>query len=141
MYVACAPGHIVLAASAYANNSNYIIIFLFTFSLSLSLSLSLLRACSPFSLSLSFYFDQLLLYKESNLIFAENNALRKGGGIYIEYVTTEIVVTVLNRACFIQYYSSSDNPPNTWVNIFNVCLCHKTIVTVLFIFRILGLVS
>ena len=93
------------------------------------------------SLSLSLSLNQLLLYKESNLIFIENNALRKGGGIYSEYVTTNFFIHVaLNRGCFIQYHSSTDDSPNTWVNIFNVCLYHKAIVTLLFTFRILGLV-
>ena len=85
--------------------------------------------------------NQLLLYKDSSLTFVENYALRKGGGIYIEYVTTNLLVlAVLNRGCFIQYHSSSDNPPNTWVNIL-MLFVYASIVTVLFIFRMLVLVS
>ena len=71
---------------------------------------------------LSLSLDQLLLDEDSNLIFVKNSALRKGGGIY---VTKDLFIFVpLNKDCFIQYHSSTDDSPNTWVNMFNVCLYH-----------------
>ena len=36
--------------------------------------------------------------------------------MYIEYTSSDFVLPVLNRGCFIQYYTTSvDKPPNEWV--------------------------
>ena len=43
-------------------------------------------------------------------------AVDEGAGIYVEYTSSDFVLAVLNRGCFIQYFTTAiDIPPNQWV--------------------------
>lgn len=55
------------------------------------------------------------MYKDSELTFHNNYALKRGGGMYVEYVSADFIFSILNRGCFFQYFSESDTPPNQWV--------------------------
>lgn len=45
-------------------------------------------------------------------------AVDQGGGIYVEYTSSDFVLAILNRGCFIQYFTElNDLPPNEWVSV------------------------
>ena len=56
------------------------------------------------------------LYSSSALTFHDNYALRRGGGMYVEYVSADFIFSILNRGCFMQYYAEIDQPPYKWVS-------------------------
>ncbi len=60
------------------------------------------------------------MYRDSDLTFQDNYALRRGGGLYVEYVSADFIFSILNRGCFIQYFSEIDQPPNRWVS--DICV-------------------
>jgi hypothetical protein len=65
----------------------------------------------------------LLLYDGAVLNFTNNMAVDQGAGIYVEYTSSDFVLAVLNRGCFIQYFTTLiDLPPNEWVSILLYCL-------------------
>ena len=60
---------------------------------------------------------QLLLYEGAVLQFTNNVAVDQGAGMYVEYTSSDFVLAVLNRGCFIQYFTTFiDIPPNQWVS-------------------------
>ena len=66
---------------------------------------------------LSQFSQQLLLFEGSALNFTNNFAIDEGAGLYVEYTSSDFVLAVLNRGCFIQYFSRQvDLPPNQWVS-------------------------
>jgi predicted outer membrane repeat protein len=57
----------------------------------------------------------LQLYANSILIFSNNYALNNGGGLYVEYITSDFIFSILNRGCFMQYEDLlEDVPPDQW---------------------------
>lgn len=58
------------------------------------------------------------MYNNSYLSFVNNSALQEGGGLYVEYTSNAYFLTILNKNCFLQYYSDvTDIPPNQWVRL------------------------
>ena len=44
-------------------------------------------------------------------------AVDEGAGLYVEYTSSDFVLAILNRGCFIQYFSQLiDVPPSEWVS-------------------------
>ena len=40
--------------------------------------------------------------------------------MYVEYTSSDFVLAVLNRGCFIQYFTTFiDLPPNQWVRVYS----------------------
>ena len=63
------------------------------------------------------FLNQLLLFEGALLDFTNNVALDEGAGLYVEYTSSDFVLAVLNRGCFIQYFSQLvDVPPSEWVS-------------------------
>lgn len=61
--------------------------------------------------------SQLLLFEGAALSFTNNVAVDEGAGLYVEYTSSDFVLAVLNRGCFIQYFSQLvDIPPSEWVS-------------------------
>ena len=61
---------------------------------------------------------QIVMYNNSYLSFVNNSALQEGGGLYVEYTSNAYFLTILNKNCFLQYYSDvTDIPPNQWVRL------------------------
>ncbi|XP_065897690.1 uncharacterized protein [Dysidea avara] len=59
----------------------------------------------------------ILLYNNSILHFEGNNATGSGAAIYVVYPSSNFVLPILNRGCFIQYHSEitdNDIPPSQW---------------------------
>ncbi|CAI8022052.1 hypothetical protein GBAR_LOCUS12976 [Geodia barretti] len=57
----------------------------------------------------------LLLFEGAVLSFTNNVAVDEGAGLYVEYTSADFVLAILNRGCFIQYFSQLiDVPPNEW---------------------------
>jgi predicted outer membrane repeat protein len=57
----------------------------------------------------------ILLFEGAILTFTNNMAVDAGAGMYVEYTSSDFVLAVLNRGCFIQYFSSLiDEPPTEW---------------------------
>ena len=56
------------------------------------------------------------------MLFLDNFASEEGGGMYVEYPSRDFILSVLNRGCFLQYFSDTlttshiDIPPNEWVS-------------------------
>lgn len=46
-----------------------------------------------------------------------NNSVREfGAGLYVEYTSSDFILSILNTGCFIRYNSTSvDVPPSRWV--------------------------
>ncbi len=60
---------------------------------------------------------QLLLYDGAHVKFLNNTATEQGGGMYVEYTSSDFLLAVLNRGCFLQYYSTFvDIAPYQWVS-------------------------
>lgn len=63
---------------------------------------------------------QILLYKHSSMRFERNRASGSGAAIFVVYPSSNFVLPVLNRGCFIQYFAEDivvDLPPDQWVYI------------------------
>lgn len=63
-------------------------------------------------------YPQLLLYDGAFVQFVNNFVTELGAGMYVEYTSSDFVLAVLNRGCFIQYFNASiiDTPPSKWVS-------------------------
>lgn len=60
---------------------------------------------------------QILLYNGSYVEFSNNAVSQLGAGIYVEYASSDFLLSVLNTGCFIRYYTTLvDIPPSQWVN-------------------------
>lgn len=67
------------------------------------------------------------MYNNSYLSFVNNSALQEGGGLYVEYTSNAYFLTILNKNCFLQYYSNvTDIPPNKWVSLYGTPDCVYT---------------
>ena len=59
---------------------------------------------------------QILLYNGSYVEFSTNAVSQLGAGIYVEYASSDFLLSVLNTGCFIRYYTTLvDIPPSQWV--------------------------
>ncbi len=59
---------------------------------------------------------QILLYNGSYVEFSNNVVSQLGAGIYVEYASSDFLLSVLNTGCFIRYYTTLvDIPPSKWV--------------------------
>ena len=60
---------------------------------------------------------QILLHEGSLVTFSNNFATELGAGLYVEYSSSDFILSVLNTGCFIRYNSTSvDVPPIQWVS-------------------------
>ena len=69
-------------------------------------------------------FLQVLLYENSSMRFEGNRASGSGAAIFVVYPSSNFVLPILNRGCFIQYFSENiltDLPPDQWVCIRCAC--------------------
>ena len=49
--------------------------------------------------------------------FSNNAVSQLGAAIYVEYASSDFLLSVLNTGCFIRYYTLSvDLPPSEWVS-------------------------
>ena len=78
----------------------------------------LLFSSQPPPLPLPPAHPQLLLYDGALVQFVNNFVTELGAGMYVEYTSSDFVLAVLNRGCFIQYFNASiiDTPPSNWVS-------------------------
>ncbi len=59
---------------------------------------------------------QILLYENSSLDLFNNKVSELGAGIYVEFASSDFVLSVLNTGCFIRYFSTKVGiPPTEWV--------------------------
>jgi hypothetical protein len=59
---------------------------------------------------------QILLYNGSYVEFSNNVVSQLGAGIYVEYASSDFLLSVLNTGCFIRYYTTLvDIQPSQWV--------------------------
>ena len=59
---------------------------------------------------------QILLYNGSYVEFSNNAVSQYGAGIYVEYASSDFLLSVLNTGCFIRYYTVAvDIQPTDWV--------------------------
>ena len=62
------------------------------------------------------YLTQILLYNGSYIEFSNNAVSQLGAGIYVEYASSDFLLSILNSGCFIRYYTTVvDIPPSQWV--------------------------
>ena len=62
-------------------------------------------------------FLQILLHENASVTFSDNFASELGAGLYVEYSSSDFILSVLNTGCFIRYNSTSvDVPPTEWVS-------------------------
>ena len=62
------------------------------------------------------YTFQILLYNNSRVNFSNNAVSQFGAGIYVEYASSDFLLSVLNTGCFIRYYTTEvDIEPTAWV--------------------------
>lgn len=60
---------------------------------------------------------QILLYEGSSLDLFNNKVSELGAGIYVEFASSDFVLSVLNTGCFIRYFSTQVGvPPTEWVS-------------------------
>ena len=60
---------------------------------------------------------QILLHEDAVVTFSKNFAQELGAGLYVEYSSSDFVLSVLNTGCFIRYNTTSaDLPPTQWVS-------------------------
>jgi len=63
------------------------------------------------------------------MLFEGNRASGSGAAIYVVYPSSNFVLPILNRGCFIQYYAEGtviDLPPDQWVCV-HACTINKTL--------------
>ena len=59
---------------------------------------------------------QILLYDGSYVEFSNNAVSQLGAGIYVEYASSDFLLSILNTGCFIRYYTTLvDIQPSQWV--------------------------
>lgn len=59
---------------------------------------------------------QILLYNGSYVEFSNNVVSQLGAGIYVEYASSDFLLSILNTGCFIRYYTTLvDIQPSQWV--------------------------
>jgi len=65
---------------------------------------------------------QILLYNGSSLDLLNNRVSELGAGIYVEFASSDFVLSVLNTGCFIRYFSTQVGvQPSDWVRLLHVC--------------------